>query len=165
MNNRWKAAPRRLWPCSTVALLALACGSGIDDPQESGADDDDIVPTVIRDTCEDNPLLAGCNPSPDSDEAPDETDPAEIDPGVSELELARAAAENVLRVNCGQCHGPQLSEAAARAGMNFIDDIDRLVNEGKLIPLNAADSPVVRRMREGSMPPPGNDGPRPSASF
>jgi mono/diheme cytochrome c family protein len=145
-----------------VALLALACGSGIDDPQESDTEDDDLVPTVIRDTCEVNPLLAGCNPSPDSDEAPDDTDPADLDPGVSELELARAAAENVLRVNCGQCHGPQLSEAAARAGMNFIDDIDRLVNEGKLIPLNAAESPVVRRMREGSMPPPGNDGPRPS---
>jgi mono/diheme cytochrome c family protein len=163
VNNRWKAAPRRLWPCSTVAWLALACGSGIDDPQAD--DTDDVAPVIDRDTCEDNALLAGCTPEPEPSEAePEETDPAAgvDDPGVSELELARAAAENVLRVNCGQCHGPQLSDAAARAGMNYIDDIDQLVNEGKLIPLNAAESPVVRRMRDGSMPPPGTTGPRPS---
>jgi hypothetical protein len=46
--------------------------------------------------------------------------------------------------------------------MNFIDDIDELVNQGKLVPLDSAGSPVVRRMREGSMPPLGNNGPRPS---
>jgi hypothetical protein len=85
--------------------------------------------------------------------------PGRHPPSSSEIELARAAAENVLHANCGQCHGPALTLAAARAGMNDIDDIDALVDNGKLIPLDSARSAVVRRMREGSMPPPGTFGP------
>lgn len=158
MKNRWNGATR-LWPHAAGALLALACGNGIDTPSE-----DDAPPVIERDTCEDNPLLAECATNPD--ETPAEEDPAapgaNPEDSTSELELARAAAENVLRVNCGQCHGPQLTQAAARAGMNFIDDIDELVNQGKIIPLDSAGSPVVRRMKEGSMPPLGTQGPRPS---
>ena len=158
MKNRWNATTR-LWPHATVTLLALACGNGIDTPSE-----DDAPVEIERDTCEDNPLLAECDTNPDEtpvEQAPDDPANPPVD-STSELELARAAAENVLRVNCGQCHGSQLTAAAARAGMNFIDDIDELVNQGKLVPLDSAGSPVVRRMREGSMPPLGNDGPRPS---
>lgn len=162
MNDRWNAQPR-FWLLSTVAGLAMACGGGIDGQPDSNGDD--APPVIVRDTCLDNPLLAGCD---GSEPAPDPDVDADPDPGSSpgasdsELELARAAAENVLRANCGQCHGPQLTPAAARAGMNFIDDIDALVNEGKLVPLDPEGSPVVRRMREGSMPPLGTDGPRPS---
>jgi serine/threonine-protein kinase len=145
-----------------VAVLALACGSGIDEPQERDGDDSDVIAEIDRDDCEDNILLAGCQPEGETPAPPEDVEAVDPNPGVSELELARASAENVLRVNCGQCHGPQLSSADARAGMNYIEDIDRLVNEGKLIPLNAAESPVVVRMREGSMPPLNNEGPRPS---
>lgn len=158
MKNRWNAATR-FWPHATMTLLVLACGNGIETPSE-----DDVPPVIDRDTCEDNPLLAECDTAPDEtpvEEAPeDPTAPPED--STSELELARASAENVLRVNCGQCHGPQLNAASARAGMNFIDDMDELVNQGKVIPLDSANSPVVSRMTEGSMPPLGNEGPRPS---
>ncbi|HTV20026.1 MAG TPA: hypothetical protein VMG12_15185 [Polyangiaceae bacterium] len=145
-----------------MTAFALACGNGIDTPS-----DDDAPPVEIdRDTCEDNPLLAECDTNPDNQTPVDDgSDDPTTTPGdsTSELELARAAAENVLRVNCGQCHGPQLSQAAARAGMNFIDDMDELVNQGKVVPLDADASPVVVRMREGSMPPLNNtEGPRPS---
>jgi mono/diheme cytochrome c family protein len=161
VKNRWNAQPRFSLP-STVAALALACGGGID--AQPDGNEDDAPPVIVRDTCADNPLLAGCE---GTEPAPEPGDDLGSPPGPaaseSELELARAAAENVLRVNCGQCHGPQLTPAAARAGMNFIDDIDALVNDGKLVPLAASESPVVRRMREGSMPPLGNEGPRPSA--
>jgi mono/diheme cytochrome c family protein len=159
VNNRWNAASR-LMPCSTLAWLALACG-GIQTPTETNAP----LPDVARDTCEDNQLLAGCSPSPaPTAEVADPAQPGDsVTDTTSELELARAAAQNVLRVNCGQCHGPQLTTQAARAGMNYIDDIDTLVNEGKLVPLASEQSPVVRRMQEGSMPPLNNDGPRPSS--
>lgn len=125
------------------------------------------MPPIVRETCDDNPLLAGCTPPRDEPSTPSPREPRPSggpanDPGPGELELARAAAENVLRANCGQCHGPALSPAAARAGMNYIDDIDALVDNGKITPLSAADSPVVRRMRDGSMPPVGSNGPRPS---
>lgn len=165
MKNRWNAAtrfrPTALWQSVAATMFALACGNGIDTPS-----DDDAPPVEIdRDTCEDNPLLAECATNPDNQTPLDDgSDGPGNAPGdsTSELELARAAAENVLRVNCGQCHGPQLTQAAARAGMNFIDDMDELVNQGKIVPLDSAASPVVRRMREGSMPPLNNNGPRPS---
>lgn len=160
MKNRTTAAPR-LWPPATLTWLFLACSGGVSNPAE-----DDVVPVIDRDTCEDNSLLAGCAPAPAPE--PVEEDPLAPPAGPvstpSELELARAAAENVLRTNCGQCHGPQLTPAAARAGMNYIDDIDQLVNEGKIVPLDSASSPVVARMREGSMPPLNSDGPRPSTA-
>jgi mono/diheme cytochrome c family protein len=151
-----------LWPLSTVAWLALACSGSVDNPDDADENDEDINPVIIRDTCEDNPLLAGCPGTEEPDEVGGGDEPGEVEVSDSELELARAAAENVLRANCGQCHGPQLSQAAARAGMNYINDIDQLVNEGKIVPLASNDSPVVVRMREGSMPPLGTDGPRPS---
>jgi mono/diheme cytochrome c family protein len=153
----------RLWPLSTVAWLALACSGSVDNPDDPNEEDVDRPPVVIRDTCEDNQLLAGCPGAEQPDDVVDGETPDDVEVSDSELELARAAAENVLRANCGQCHGPQLSQASARAGMNFINDIDRLVNEGKIVPLASLQSPVVVRMREGSMPPLGTDGPRPNA--
>jgi serine/threonine-protein kinase len=36
--------------------------------------------------------------------------------------------------------------------MNFIDDIDELAAKGKIIPLNAESSPIIQRMRDGTMP-------------
>jgi len=142
----------------SVAVLALACGSD----SGSDTDDDNEEPVApIRETCEDNPLLAGCDlPDQDIDgndiparpePTPDPVDPAD---GPSAEDLARAAAENVLASNCGGCHGPALTPAQASAGMNYIDDIQRLADEGKIIPLNSAGSRVIERMREGSMPPP-----------
>jgi mono/diheme cytochrome c family protein len=55
--------------------------------------------------------------------------------------------------NCGQCHGP-LVPATNSGGINFIDDLDRLVEAGLLVPLSSASSRIVLVMRNGSMPPP-----------
>lgn len=145
----------------SVAVLALACGSdsGSGDPA-----DEEIAPQ--RETCEDNPLLAGC-PVPETDinndpipaqpggggedvEGGDAQD--DVDPQSPEA-LARAQAENILASNCGGCHGPALTEAQASAGMNYINDIDRLVDEGKIVPRDPEGSRIIQRMRNGSMPP------------
>jgi mono/diheme cytochrome c family protein len=164
--NRWNANARACSLAGT-AVLVLACGN-VEEPVD--AEPGVALPPIARETCADNPLLAGC--------APDDSVPGGAEPtasrgrqreprptggaATSELALARAAAENVLRANCGQCHGPELSAATARAGMNYIDDIDALVRNGKLTPLASADSVILRRMRDGSMPPLGSSGPRPS---
>jgi mono/diheme cytochrome c family protein len=142
----------------SVAVLALACGSD----SEGGEEQEEAVP-VERETCEDNPLLAGCDlPEEDINGDPiDVPEPVDQGPGnapdpndePSAEDLARAAAENVLASNCGQCHGPALTEQQASAGMNYINDIQKLADEGKIIPLNSAGSRVIERMREGSMPP------------
>jgi mono/diheme cytochrome c family protein len=66
-----------------------------------------------------------------------------------------AGVENVLLANCGQCHGP-LAPAASSGGITFINDLDRLIAAGLLVPLNSAASPIVIAMVNGSMPPPGS---------
>jgi hypothetical protein len=38
--------------------------------------------------------------------------------------------------------------------MNYINDIDQLVANGKIQPLNSAGSRIIQRMKDGSMPPP-----------
>ena len=164
--HRWNAGAFARW--AACSFLGVACAGTETDAADETARNP-APPDIVRETCDDNPLLAGCRPpNPPSTPAPSPRDPStprppsQPQPG-SELELARAAAENVLRANCGQCHGPALSRAAARAGMNYIDDIDALVDAGQITPLSSANSPVVRRMRDGSMPPLGTNGPRPSS--
>jgi mono/diheme cytochrome c family protein len=155
----------------SVAVLALACGG------DSGGDGDGNDTPITtpeptpqapdREDCEDNVLLAGCE-VPDDDingdpipDPPPANNPA--NPGSPE-ELARAAAENILAANCGQCHGPALDEDDAEAGMNYINDMDRLAAEGKLIPGNSAGSRIIQRMTDGSMPPVTSGRPRVSAA-
>jgi mono/diheme cytochrome c family protein len=76
------------------------------------------------------------------------------EPVESESDLAKAAAENVLAANCGQCHGPALTLDQALDGINFINDIDALVRAGLIVPLSSATSRIIVVMRDGSMPPP-----------
>ena len=69
-------------------------------------------------------------------------------------ELGKAVAENVLAANCGYCHGPALTPAQASGRINYIDDLDRLVAVGLIVPLNSAASRLIQVMLDGSMPPP-----------
>jgi mono/diheme cytochrome c family protein len=146
----------------SAALLALACGSNDNNNDPASTDKPvvvdnkpvDIAPVV--ETCADNPLLAGCGGGQTTAPAPGPAAPPPArgnNNGNSEADLAKAAAENVLAANCGQCHGPALTEQQAQAGMNFINDIDKLVSTGKIIPLNSAGSRVVQRMVRREMPP------------
>jgi len=146
-------------------VLAFACGN-IDDAPSEPAD-----APIIREDCADNALFAGCGGTGGSGattpEQPAKVDDPTLEPDVkkppTDLELARKAAENVLRSNCGQCHGSNLALNAASGNMNYIDDVPALVKNNKIKPLVSGDSPVVRRMRDGSMPPAGSTGPRPTA--
>jgi mono/diheme cytochrome c family protein len=110
------------------------------------------------DRCEDNPTLAGC-PEAGGNDVVD----VEPDEELDEYDLQRAAAENILRSNCGQCHGAALTPAQAQAGMNYIDDLEELIAQNKIIGGDSENSPVIRRMRDGSMPPASSGLPAPSA--
>jgi mono/diheme cytochrome c family protein len=74
--------------------------------------------------------------------------------------LALAQVSNILLVNCSVCHGSGLTPAEASAGMNYIDDIDELVENGMIEPLNSAGSLIITRMRAGEMPPEASGRPR-----
>jgi serine/threonine-protein kinase len=142
----------------SAAVLALACGSDDSNNTDNKGPEVSVPTTPVTDiapprpeeeSCDQNPLLAKCappvavNPTPGGNNAPLSDEAA----------LAKAAAENVLASNCGQCHGGQLTPQTAQAGMNYINDIDQLVSTGKIIPLNSAGSRIVQRMVNGQMPP------------
>ncbi|MEO8180917.1 MAG: cytochrome c [Deltaproteobacteria bacterium] len=148
INQRnFEISLRRLSVGITAAVLAFACGSEDSNSSEPAKLTGPVdVPPVKRETCADNPLLAECSPS--------QQQPVDVGAAPSSpADLARASAENILASNCGQCHGPALTPDQAKAGMNYINDIDQLVTTGKIIPLNSAGSRIVQRMIRGEMPP------------
>ncbi len=148
-----------------ACVLALACGS--EDSQNSPTPPPQDIRPPAEDPCA-NPLAATCPTAPVNQTPPVDNNEGNNGGGnngggggndskpPSEQELDRAAVENILQANCGYCHGPALTQAQAKAGMNFIDDIDALVTAGKIIPMDSANSPVVKRMVRGEMPPPGS---------
>jgi serine/threonine-protein kinase len=144
----------------SAAVLALACGGGDDNNKPEtpiantpGGGTPPGIVDVRPETCDDNPLLAGCPGNNGGTVTPPPGNGGAPRPPTGEADLAKAAAENVLAANCGQCHGPALTEQQAQAGMNYINDIDKLVETGKIVPLNSAASRIVQRMVRGEMPP------------
>jgi len=144
-----------------TAAFALACGSS--DKNNGGGNGDNavqpVIQTPVQETCADNPFLAGCpavpaatgnnNPPPAVSAQPPPKANAGANP--SQADLAKAAAENILLSNCGQCHGPNGNNSG---NMNYINDVDQLVAQGKIVPLDSSNSLIVKRMRAGEMPPP-----------
>jgi hypothetical protein len=61
--------------------------------------------------------------------------------------------EGLLSSYCGECHGPCRVPAAVCDGTTWIDDIDRLVQEAKIVPGSPDESQVIQMMVDGSMPP------------
>ncbi len=144
-----------------AAALALACGSDDNNQPKDNGDKDKPAPTEIRPADEDpcaNPLAATCPTAPinqpKADPGPGTGGTTNIPKDKPQQDLDKAAVENALQANCGYCHGPALTQAQAQAGMNYIDDIDALVKNGKIIPLNSGGSPLVQKIKSGAMPPP-----------
>jgi mono/diheme cytochrome c family protein len=144
----------------SAACLALACGN--DNPSDDTSEEPDVV-----DECEINPYLEDC---PGNGEDPPPATGG-TGGGVSggaggggavepppQTDLERAQVENLLRANCGACHGSQLNELTRLGGMNFIDDIEELAKQGKIKPLDSEASPIIQKMRAGLMPPPASGG-------
>ena len=159
MKHRRALELRSLSLALGAAVLALACGADDSNNKEESRPVD--IPR--EDPCA-NPLNAECPtnqllPKPDDNVStgagPAAGDPKKAQP--SQAELDKDAAENVLKSKCGYCHGAGLTKEQAEAGMNFIDDIDKLVEAGKIIPMNSAGSKVIQRMVRKEMPPPGSN--------
>ena len=131
-----------------AAALALACGANDSNNQDEPSK---VVDIQRPDPCA-NPLNAECpsnQPPPNLDTSTNtgnSAGPAAPKPPPSQADLDKAAAENVLKSDCGYCHGPALTQQQAKAGMNYIDDIDQLVANGKIVPMNSAGSKVIQRM-------------------
>jgi WD40 repeat protein/mono/diheme cytochrome c family protein len=67
----------------------------------------------------------------------------------AEPELA-VKARAILEANCHRCHG---RDGAAKGGMDFVLDRDRLVARGKVVPGKSDESELLQRLVKGEMPP------------
>jgi WD40 repeat protein/mono/diheme cytochrome c family protein len=63
-----------------------------------------------------------------------------------------ADAQRILNTHCHRCHG---QDGSVEGGFNYVLDFAKLSARKKVIPGNAAGSPIVRRISNGSMPPAG----------
>jgi hypothetical protein len=59
----------------------------------------------------------------------------------------------ILTHYCGECHITEV-QAEAAAGINYIDDIELLIENDLLVPGSREDSRIYTRMVAGEMPPP-----------
>lgn len=147
----------------SAAFLALAC-SGSEDGGNNN--NDPVDQPDVQDADNDPPSSPGRGDNdgpldpPGSNNNEDDDDPPVVD-------LNNAFVESLLQSSCGQCHGNEAaSGGSCSAGMCYIEDIDALIENGKIVPGNPAESPLFRRISatDGSvMPPPGS--PRPLSSF
>jgi WD40 repeat protein/mono/diheme cytochrome c family protein len=71
-----------------------------------------------------------------------------------------AKAREVLKANCYRCHG---QDGAVEGGFNYVLDRDKLVAGKKVVPGKPDESPLLRKVVGGKMPPP-DESPRPSAA-
>jgi WD40 repeat protein/mono/diheme cytochrome c family protein len=63
-----------------------------------------------------------------------------------------ADVKQILDTHCHRCHG---QDGAVEGGFNYVLDLSKLLDRKKLLPGNADRSPLLRRIADGSMPPPG----------
>jgi mono/diheme cytochrome c family protein len=85
------------------------------------------------------------------------TTPTRADDAAKAALASRVQA--ILKANCHRCHG---RDGSVEGGMNYVLDLGRLVARKKIVPGQAEQSPLYRRVAAGKMPPPGEE-PRPSA--
>ena len=86
-------------------------------------------------------------------------------PGCTEEVLPpEAAFEPPLHALCGDCHGSEaVANGSVQGGFDEVENFDRLVADGWVIPLDSTDSPLVQLITSGRMPPVGGQ-PPPSKS-
>jgi mono/diheme cytochrome c family protein len=77
---------------------------------------------------------------------------------------AKVQAEQVLDRRCGMCHGRAQRERQSATGDRAfafleIDDMVSMIRSGVVVPCDSPASRLLRRVRDGSMPPPGSGQP------
>jgi hypothetical protein len=136
----------------SAAFLALACSSSDDGGGSNPEPEPDTTPAPGGN--------GGGDPAPggpvggDDDPLPPAPNTPDAEPDLNDLYV-----ESLLQSACGQCHGEAAaSEDNCRAGMCYIEDVQELITQGKIVPGDPAASPLYRRISatDGTkMPPPG----------
>jgi len=138
----------------SAAFLALACSSSDDGNPPAADEGDDNTPPVTG------------TPGNGSDDGPGNTplDPPVNTPPVNDDEpadLSDALVESMLQTACGRCHGAAAEQVDnCRAGMCYIENVNELIAQGKIVPGQPDESPLYLRITASNgtqMPPPGEE--------
>ncbi len=82
---------------------------------------------------------------------------ADSPPAAAERELAQQA-QAILKKHCYRCHG---QDGTVEGSLNYITDLNKLVARKKVVPNDPKASRLLKRIDDGSMPPP-DEQPRPT---
>jgi hypothetical protein len=157
------------------AKLGVGCGGramsdGADDvPQGTGGSasspsEEPSVPADTSEGCDTNPL-ADCEDytGPGYFDVDGLPDPAcfanpllecnyDLPASLASLALLRLTLSETLIGHCGDCHDSRQPNAGAQT-IDFIGDLDRLMEEGWLVRCSPESSPLLQVINDGSMPP------------
>jgi hypothetical protein len=139
--------------------LALACSSSDDGTKGSTDEDLDNGPPVTSN----NPPAVDSNPGggDDDGEADPLPDPDANNDEDDAVNVNDVFVESLLQKACGQCHGEAAEEDGnCRAGMCYIENVNELIENGKIVPGSPETSPLYQRITRtdsGVMPPPGQE--------
>lgn len=154
------------------APLALTPGATRPEVSAPAAadDDDDAPPEEVPPT--DDPVGSGDPVDPSAPAAGEDRDGApsasasgagrdDDRPPQTAYAQTRQRLLEILERNCSACHDDRVEANSISAGLQIGDDLDVLVAQGYIIPLSREESPLMRVMEDGSMPPRGTE-PRPT---
>jgi len=149
-DGQREAAPLALTPGPTRAEVSApaAADENEDPPPEMVPPTDDPVDPV-------DPI------DPSAPAAGGERDDDVFERPPTVYEQTRQRLLEILERNCSACHDDRVQPNSISAGLQIGDDLDVLVAQGYIIPLSREESPLMRVMEDGSMPPRGTE-PRPT---
>jgi serine/threonine-protein kinase len=129
-----------------VSLCALGCSS------DEGPENDPIEQPGGGD---DPPPQGGGGTAGTVDPVPTATGTMQQPPPPTPDRLERAQFEALLERACGECHGP--GATVVQGGINYINNLDELIESGRIVPGSPEDSLIYQRIQRGEMPPEGAD--------
>lgn len=126
-----------------TSIVSFACSS--DEGGEPAATEDDTSPP------QQSPAQNGPGNDDDGDAPGAPLDPPSRDDGSRLENLARGEFEDLLLRTCGQCHSADSNQV--RGGIDYIDNLDELIETGRIVPGNPEASLIYQRIERGEMPP------------
>lgn len=127
---------------AAFSLVALACSS-----EDTPADSNETPP-------DDTPVGNAGNGGGGGEASGGAGGSGALPPAPPALdEMNRAQFEALMSRACGQCHGPDA--VATQGGIDYINNLDELIDTGRIVPGDPEGSPIFARIEKGEMPPPG----------
>jgi len=139
----------------------MACSFGEIDDKPSGFDNESPAPSADGDPTTSDPENNVTAPPVGDPTDPGTAPSTPQQPGNNGIDLSdplTAQVQGILELNCSSCHG-----SAGLGFINYITDLNALIDNGKIVKGDADASPVYIALSQQRMPPPAILDQRPSA--